>query len=432
MQSRFDAKVSALTASCAEGCRVLLGVSGGIDSMTMAHLFLHSCLKMPFAVAHMDFSLRGEESDGDRSFVEEWCSATGVRCFTKKVDAAEYSRSRGISVEMAARELRYSWFEDLRKEEGFDYVAVAHNLNDSVETMYLNLLRGTGLRGLAGIRAANGHIIRPMLEFSREEIERFAAAQGIEYRTDSTNLQSSFARNRLRNEVFPHFRKINAAFLRTAEQEMNRFARAEEILSEVYSSKEGRLYRQENGALHIDIALLKREKYCDYWLFRLLDGYGFNSSQIAQIEDCLDTQTGKRFLTSTHVALFDRGFIKVYPISGEAQASVSWTIFARPEGFDPKVSPSGVLHLDADKVEMPISTRPPKDGDRFIPFGMRGSKLLNDFFADIKLDVEQKKHQTLVVSASGDILCVAGLRIDDRFKVTARTENILEITLSKE
>lgn len=430
MQSLFDSKLASLTAQADGRCRILAGVSGGVDSIVMANLLLHSSLKIPFAVAHMNFSLRGGESDGDQEFVEQWCRSAGITFHTKKVDTRAVAQVKGISIEMAARELRYTWFEELCREEGYGFVAVAHNLNDSVETMYLNLLRGTGLRGLSGIRESNGRIIRPLLSFQRTEIEKYAAENNISFRTDSTNADSAYSRNRIRNEIFPQFRKINAAFLETARQEMQRFSRMEEILSEAFESKEGSLYTQKEGALHIDISRLKKEKYREYWLFRLLDGYGFNSTQVAQIDSNLDAQSGSRYVSATHTALFDRGFIKVYPLETAPEQEILWRRFGRTSEFDPKCAAKGVLYVDAAKVTMPLAARSPLDGDRFRPLGMKGSKLLSDFFTDLKLDLEQKKRQKVVCDASGAVVCIAGLRVDDRFKITPETAEILEITLS--
>lgn len=430
MQSLFDSKLAALTAGMGGGCRILAGVSGGVDSIVMAELLRHSSLGVTFAVAHMNFSLRGTESDGDQAFVEEWCRSAGITLYTKKVDTCAFARERGISIEMAARKLRYSWFGELCEEKGYDFVAVAHNLNDSVETMYLNLLRGTGLRGLSGIRESNGRVIRPMLSFRRADIEKYASENRIGFRTDSTNADSSYSRNRIRNDVFPQFREINPAFLETARQEMQRFFRMEEILSEVFKSKEGSLYSHKEGALQIDISLLKQEKCREYWLFRLLEGYGFNSVQIAQIDSNLDAQSGSRLVSATHTALFDRGVIKVYPLEAAPEAGVEWRRYERCPQFDPRLAGAGVLYVDAGKVKQPLEVRAPREGDRFRPLGMKGSKLLSDFFTDMKLDVEQKKRQKVVCDASGAIVCIAGLRIDDRFKITPETREVVEITLS--
>jgi len=424
MQEEFDAKLREL---CGGGGRILLAVSGGIDSMTMARLFLDSTLAVRFSVAHVNFSLRGEESDGDQQLVEQWCSSNAVQCFVKRVDTKEYASVRGISIEMAAREIRYEWFAELSVNEAFDYVAVAHNLNDSAETMCLNLLRGTGLRGLGGILPVNGNIIRPMLGFSREQISKFAIEKNIQFRNDSTNDESSFSRNRIRNEVFPHFKEINPSFIQTFRKEAERFSRIESLLSDCLSRKEGVLYRRNDNGVEIEIAALKREEYKDYWLFRLLEEYGFNPTQIDAICNSLDSSTGKRFESNEAVALFDRGLIKVALRSEERAVEVKWEISPISDNFNPRNAPEGTLFVDAGKVSLPLIVRKPIDGDRFKPFGMKGSKLLSDYFTDLKLDRFQKECQRVVCDASGNIVCVAGLRIDDRVRIDSDTNEIITI-----
>ncbi len=424
----FEEGLGKLLSSAAERPKVLLAVSGGVDSMVMTTLFA-GCGLCDFAVAHMNFSLRGDESDGDETFVGEWCLKSGVRFFSRRVETEKYASGKGISIEMAARELRYGWFEELAGVNGFDFIAVAHNLNDSVETMYLNLLRGTGLRGLCGIRPVNGRIIRPMLDFSRKEIMEYAAASGIAFRTDSTNAESEFSRNRLRNNVFPEFCKINPSFLNTAAKEAGRFSRIDDLLSDMLDSKQGNLFFREEGVLKIDVEVLKREKYGDYWLFRLLDRCGFNESQLEDILKSLDGRTGLSFRTSSHIAVKDRGFIKVYPLAGGALPEVVFEVRDVPEGFNPAEAPSDVQYLDADRVQFPLSVREPGAGDRFRPLGMKGSKLVNDFLAEQKIDLYGKSRQAVVCDASGTIICIAPYRIDDRFKVTSNTTKVLKITV---
>ena len=449
MQDRFDRTLARLTDGRPDS-RVLLAVSGGIDSMTMADLFLHSALRPSLAVAHFNFHLRGADSDGDEALVADWCRRNGIPFFRQEADTKTYAAAHGLSVEMAARRLRYDWFATLCREQGFTHLAVAHNLDDNAETLLLHLLRGTGLRGLTGIRetmplrgaddafgSAGVQLIRPLLDFSRREIEAYAVRAGVEFRVDATNADVTFARNRLRHEVFPQLAQINPAFLRTLQTEMRHFGQAEQLLDEVFVAGRADLCSDRDGVLCIDIPALRRKGQCGWWLYRLLEGFGFNADQLGQIERSLDALSGKTFLSATHRLVKDRRELRVYPLSLPDSADLTDRLdvrtFAVMPGFDPKRKPEDVLFVDADKVRMPLAARPPKEGDRFRPFGMhRGTKLLSDFFTDLKLDVEQKRREVVVTmqNENGDevIVAIAGRRIDDRFKVTARTRSVAAIS----
>ena len=435
MQKEFDARLDSLTASRTPGCRILVAVSGGIDSMSMASLFLNSSLSIPFSVAHMNFSLRGESSDGDEAHVRDWCESNGVEFFSKCVDTLAYAAEMSVSTQMAARDLRYSWFDELATEHGFEYLAIAHNLNDNVETFFLNILRGTGLKGLSGIRESNGRIIRPLMGFTRKQIEDYAESAGIIHREDATNKESHYLRNRIRNEVFPHFAMINTSFLNTVSNEMRRFGDVYEIMEDLYREKEGTVYRTEDGVLMMDIAALVREKNRRYWIYRILDGYGFNDAQLSQIEASLDSQSGKCFVSPKYRLVRDREYLKLYPAlpADREVPGLHFRKFAKTPAFNPKNAPEGVLFVDAAKVKAPLYARYPQPGDKFRPFGMKGFKLLSDYFTGLKLDVEQKKREVVVATTGKDgaeqIVAIAGRRIDDRFKVTDRTKTILQISL---
>ena len=442
MQGRFDTALAALL-SGRTGARVLAAVSGGIDSMTMADLFLHSALRPSIAVAHVNFQLRGADSDGDAELVRGWCEANGVPFFCKRVETFQHASDRGISIEMAARQLRYDWFAALCREQGFTHLAVAHNLDDNAETLLLHLLRGTGLRGLCGIRedlplpgAEGVQLIRPLLGFSRQEIEAYAVRAGVEFRVDATNADVSFARNRIRNRVFPELAAVNPSFLQTFRREMRHFGQAGRLLDEVFAAGRPALCREQDGVLHIDIPALLAKAEPGWWLWRLLERLGFNTAQLEQIEASLNAQSGKEFLSPTHRLVKDRGELRVYPLTvtlDDLSARLDVRTFAVTPGFDPKQKPEDVLFVDADKVLLPLSARAPLPGDRFRPFGMQsGSKLLSDFFTDLKLDVAQKEREVVVTTRkeNGDefIVAILGRRIDDRFKITPQTRTVAAIS----
>ena len=377
---------------------ILLAVSGGIDSMSLAHIFVKNNLCKRVAIATVNFSLRGEESDGDFAFVKEWASERGVECFSTIFDTKSYAAEHSISTQMAARELRYGWFEQIARENGFDHIAIAHNLNDSVETLFINLLRGAGLRGITGISYSNGLIIRPLLNITREEIVRYVEKNAIPYREDATNSESHYVRNRIRNEIFPQFKEINPSFLETISRDISHFSQAE------------------------------------YWLDRILEQYGSNSTLIPKISDLIDAQPGKRFSSDTHTVIRDRDYFKIYLnglFSEDCGGKLSVDIVNRNEIVS-LVPPEGKLYVDADKVQFPLEARVWQLSDRFTPLGMRGSKKVSDFFVDMKLDLLQKGRVRVVTTKKNgttQIVCVAPLRIDDSFKIDSQTTRVAIISL---
>lgn len=441
----FNSALAGLSDGRVEGSRYLLGVSGGIDSMCMAELFLRSDLHPQFAVAHVNFSLRGKESDGDMASVEEWGRLHGVRVFTRTFDTKAYASENSVSTQMAARELRYGFFKELMDSEGFDFLSIAHNLDDSIETIFLNIARGTGLRGLAGIPVRNGRIIRPLLGVSRAQIRAYVAEEGVSYRDDHTNFESHYARNRVRNIIFPEFRKINPSFLNTVRRDSEYFREASQIIDGVYEGVRSRTCAQDEGVLLIDTRALLTEGHCGYWLNRMLREYGFNSGQVADIVRCMDSgQNGRVFRSGSHELLYGTERMKVYPLMREEEGELCIDrpgvynfkglrfridFFPKPAAFSP-VSDGSVLYFAADGLNMPLLCRGWRPADRFRPFGMRrGSKKLSDFFTDLKLDRIQKQAQPVLLDADGSIVCLPGLRIDDRFKIKTPTTVVAGVSI---
>ena len=442
---------------------ILLAVSGGIDSMCMAELFAAMEPEMPFAIAHCNFHLRGEESDGDEQFVKDWASGHGVKCHTTSFDTESFARTRGISIEMAARELRYDWFARLCSEYGYAAVAVAHNANDNAETLVLNLLRGSGIKGLSGMsviaslpNASSLPLLRPLLRFTRKQIEAYMLINRYSYREDSTNASSDYKRNRIRNEVFPIFEKVNPSFVRTLNREMGYFDEAGEIVG--HWCRQAALPIVKGNC--IDTKALLKEKHWKYLLYHILEPYGFNTSTLESLEALLlsgRTVSGKRFESDEYVLLTERDrmiicrntehpdrqdeagveiFTRisapgVYHINGRRI-----TVEVQPWRKDmPLKQPEGVLIMDAARLRFPFVMRMWREGDWMIPLGMRGRKKISDLFADLKYGHAEKSAAIILVDCAGNlaeqqhIAAVVGVRMDDRYKVTDNTETIIKITI---
>ena len=441
--------------------RFLLAVSGGMDSMCLLDLFSQVVPSSNFAVAHCNFSLRGQESDGDQTLVEERAQELGVKIFVKRFDTEVYAREMGISIEMAARDLRYEWFGQLCKEHGFDAVAVAHNANDNAETLVLNLLRGTGLNGLHGILAVQERtgcvVVRPMLEMTRKQIEGYVMAHRVPYRNDSSNFESDYKRNRIRNEVFPIFEKLNPSFVKTLNREIGYFAEAGSIVdSWCRAQLSNVIYHPERseGSVIISLPALRATEHWRYLLYYILEPYGFNSATLESLEDLLEsdrTVSGKRFESATHLLYTERDSLVVKPILKEEISDsfievpgegiyelngVRWQVRVvdRTPDFNLK-QPVGTLIMDADKISFPFVCRAWKQGDWLVPFGLKGRKKVSDLFADLKFTQIEKARALMMVRCDEDlaenqhIAGVLGYRIDDRYKVDSTTKNIVLITI---
>lgn len=503
MQHRFDTILSGLLGEIIPGqlisgqCgpAVLLAVSGGIDSMCMAELFRHSGTGVKFAVAHCNFSLRGEESDSDELLVSEWAQKAGVRIHKTRFDTEEYARDHGLSIEMAARELRYGWFAALCGEFGYMAVAVAHNANDNVETLFLNLLRGTGIKGLSGMDSVSGLpvssgsdgmecpgsgrgkpvLLRPLLSFTRTQIEGYVFAHNVRYHNDRTNSGTEYKRNKLRNLVFPLFGQINPSFIRTVGREMEYFSQVEGIAEKYYQDNSTWLSRPE-----IDREKLLSQPYWEYLLYRTLEGYGFPPSVTASLTGLLKsgrTVPGKVFVadgytlvtSSRYLIIREKAEDELAPSpssrlrrSGTLPGSLSGAFADRGEilavhgpgtyrfnglSFSVRVldrneikslrTPPGVLMFDAGSMDFPFVCRKWERGDWLVPLGMKGRKKVSDLFTDLKYSLPEKEGAVMAVDGRNagsierrnHIAAVLGVRIDDSKKIDDSTGAVLVISL---
>ena len=395
--------------------KLILALSGGIDSMVLADLLLKA--KADFVLAHCNFHLRGEESDGDEQFVREFAERNGLTLHVKQFDTVDYAQTQGVSIEMAARELRYAWFEELRQQLNYDFIAVAHHADDQLETFFINLLRGAGIRGLKGMLPVNGHIIRPLLDASRDEIHQYAVENGIKWREDHTNAETQFLRNKIRHELLPVIDSIS--------QE----GRASILKSINHLSSENALYRELlKEKLAPSTSFLLAMTQSEQLLFEWLRDYGFNEDQVHFIHEAMNGQPGTSFFSPTHRLTIERDGLELTPIceNNDISIELSYQQIPKDEHFVIDKSPQ-VAQLDYDKLTFPLKIRKWQVGDRFHPLGMKGSKLLSDFFVDQKMTTRQKDECQVLTTADGEIVWVIGRRIDDRYKVTERTKTILFI-----
>ena len=457
------------------GAKVLAAVSGGADSMCMVDALIHSQLDLEVSVAHVNFNLRGEESDLDTGMVEEWCSANNVTLYKESFDTTGYASQKKISIEMAARELRYNWFYQLMQEEKFDFLAIAHNANDNAETLLLNLTRGCGFEGIAGIREKvkldlleeqEQYIIRPLLCYSRQQIEKYALKFKVPYRTDSTNLQSDYTRNRIRNEVFPELAKINPSVISTFNRNIKHFQQAGTILQKAVEEKCSQLcnrftyfselsgsrfshsmcglnlrmnkIEQDGEAFSqilciVEIPQLMAEQEWEFWVYQIASQYGFSPAIAENICKSLVEEEGpKKFLSGSGevIAVKERGLLKFYlNIAVESPLQIDTTIISmenwRTRSQDDELCPT--LYLDASKLEMPLSCRTVAAGDKFSPLGLRGSKKVTDYLTDIKFENLHKGTVPVMCDASGKIVCIPGLQVSNQARVKETTTEILQV-----
>jgi tRNA(Ile)-lysidine synthase len=423
--------------------RVLLAVSGGIDSMAMLHLF--SLCEWNFAIAHCNFTLRGKESDGDAELVEKVALDLGKQLFIKKFDTEKYASEKKLSIQVAARHLRYNWFDELCNQNGFDVIAVAHNANDVAETMLMNLVRGTGLKGLSGIKSKNGKVIRPLLFANRGHIELFVSQNNVEFRNDSSNKDNKYTRNLIRNTIIPTLCHINPSFIESINSTAAHLSRINQAVCEDMFIFHKRAYSQTTDFIGYSIYELSKYTYSQEYILSEFEKYGFSPSDCVNIYDSLLSQPGKEFFSSSHRVLRDREYLMVTPISPlgkpigieidekQTEVFIPLPLIFEQIPYEPSLSISTsnlVANIDMDTLCFPLTLREWKIGDWFIPFGMKGKKKISDFLIDAKVP-RFEKDSVYVIESSGRILWVVGYRIDNRFAVQSTTKKILRITLNK-
>jgi tRNA(Ile)-lysidine synthase len=416
--------------------RLLLAVSGGLDSMVLLHLFQE--LQYDIAIAHCNFQLRGVESFGDQKFIQDYAEANGIPIFVTQFDTSAFAQDYKLSIQVAARELRYNWFYELLETENYDYLLTAHHADDNLETFLINLTRGTGLDGLTGIPEQNDKIIRPLLFSSRLEIENFAKEHNIQWREDSSNASDKYVRNKIRHHLIPILKELNpnfmSSFLKTESYLQESMAMVEDAAIMVYQQ----VAREVDDQIHFDLnQLLKLPNYNSY-LYQWLKEYGFTAWN--DIYDLVDSQSGKQVFAADFRLLKDRDSLILSPIDhsgiqeefliNENQTEVKIPLnITFCKVADHSVATNRTIFVDSDKLVFPLVLRKWKTGDVFMPFGMNGkSKKVSKFFKDEKLSLLEKENTWLLCS-NDQIVWVIGMRSDNRFKTTNTTENIFKIEL---
>lgn len=420
-----------------EGERVLVALSGGADSVAL--LLALRKLGYECIAVHCNFHLRGEESNRDETFVKRLCERLGIELHTVHFDTAAHAKENGISIEMAAREQRYNAFEEIRKRYNAAAIAVAHHRDDSAETLLLNLVRGTGIKGLRGIQPKNGHIVRPLLCVGREEILDYLKWRGEEYVTDSTNLTTDYTRNKIRLEIIPKLAEINPSVLDTLAATAQRITEAELIYSRAIEES---IARVKKGNI-IEIEALKREIAPATLLHEILSPLGFNTAQTRDIlSAALEEVSGRQFHAGEYSVIKDRDRLvitgnipHIEPIPLPAEGVVTTplgTLEITAKVFDGTFSKErNVATLDAEKVAFPLTLRHAETGDRFAPFGMRGTKLVSDYLTDRKKSIVEKQQQLVVTDANGTIVWLAGERPSAKFCINESTRRCLILLWNK-
>lgn len=416
---------------------ILLTVSGGKDSMTMLNLFKRNNLS--FGIAHCNFQLRGEEAKKDEEFVKEYAENNNIPFYTIAFNTKEYAVEKGVSIQMAARELRYDWFEKIKIENDFEYIATAHHKNDVAETMLINITKGTGLAGLHGIANKNGNIIRPLLCFNRAEIDDYVKENNISYREDLSNSDTKYTRNLIRHTIIPELEKINSALIETLNDEANQFLGDEKIILSIISKEKKRLFLYDGDLIKINISELKKLAPLNSYLYYFLRDYGFNSSDVYDITKALDSQSGKKFYSTKHEIIKDRDLLilnelepephlpQILEIKSIEEFPFNYELIELTDGF--KINKSDqYAYLDADAIQFPLTLRKWKEGDSFQPLGMNGNKKVSDFLIDNKVTVIEKK-DVQVLESNSQIIWLVGYRIDNKFRIKPSTKNVFILSI---
>lgn len=414
--------------------KLLLAISGGIDSMVLALLLKQ--LHYDVSLAHCNFKLRGNESDGDEKFVKDFASENDLKLFTTSFDTESFAKDNKLSIQVAARQLRYIWFHQLLQENSLDYILTAHHLDDNLETFLINFTRGTGLEGLTGIPVQNGKIVRPLLQFSRKEIEKFASENKIEWREDSSNASDKYLRNKLRHDIVPILKSLNPSFLNSFQDTLKHLEQAKSLAEDASVLVYKQVVTEKNGQKFFRLFDLKRLPNYEAYLFQWLQPFGFTAWK--DISNLTEAQSGKFILSDNYRLLKDRDFLILEPIPKEdlavyeidADAEISIPIRLKTETVSQsKITVNSTeIYVDKEKLKFPLTIRKWQEGDYFCPAGIDGKKKVSKYFKDEKMSLSDKENTWLLLSEN-EIVWIIGKRQDRRFYTENTTTHVLKIAL---
>ena len=415
---------------------ILLALSGGVDSMVLMHLLY--TLGFQFSVAHCNFCLRGSESDSDAAYIKKVVGEKKIQLFSKRFNTLQYAESKTISIQMAARELRYDWFRLLQDKYKFRFIATAHHYDDSVETLLVNLIRGTGIAGLHGIQPIDTDIIRPLLPFYKSDLIQYAQENKIKYCEDSSNSDDKYVRNKIRNKIIPIMQEINPSVIDAIGKTISRINIVESIYKQVVSQRKLELLEKSGDEYRIGIRALLKEIYPKQLLYEMISDFGFYD--VDSVFKSLESESGKEFFNADYYMVKDRMelIISKHIVKDHVVINDDTKSIVHPFNIDFQISAyknlniknasNKIMYIDYSRLEFPLLIRSWKEGDRFVPLGMKGFKKVSDYFIDNKFSLIKKK-QTRFLISNHDIVCIIGERLDDRFKLVENSKKVYIVNL---